>query len=585
MAISDEYIQRLLNTVDIESVVSPYVNLRRRGRVFTGLCPFHNEKTPSFTVYPETNSFYCFGCGAAGSTINFVQKIENLDYVEAIKSLSQRAGMQMPEDGYDDSLSKRRMRILSANREAAKFYNSILSEPRGEKVLQYLLGRGLTLKTITHFGMGCAPDSWDDLKKHLNSMGFSNEELYEANLVSRSEKNGKILYFDRFRNRAMTPIIDLRGNVVAFGGRVLDDSKPKYINTSDTLVYKKGRDIFALNFAKNTGSTQLILTEGYMDAIALYQYGFKNAVAGLGTALTREQAQLLSRYADEVVLAYDADEAGIKAKNRAIEILSSTGIKIRVLNLTGGKDPDEILRKYGRERFLSLLEGASNDIEYKLLAQREKFDLSTPNGKLEFLREAVKVLADLDGAIERDIYISKLSEEMNVSKDAIQQQVNELRSKRKRYKERERVRELKRESSGEGDRLNPARNVNLRAAKAEERLITILLNSPEFFGKISQSIRPEDFVTDFNRHIFTVIYNRLSEQRSVDLPLLTGDFSDDEMSRATKLSLQGRGTAYTVAECNDCINVIKQESDKKTGVKLSELSNEEFLNLFKKGNT
>ncbi len=584
MAISDEYIQRLLSYVDIESVVSPYVNLRRRGRVLTGLCPFHNEKTPSFTVYPETNSFYCFGCGAAGSTINFVQKIENLDYVEAIKALSQRAGLQMPEDGYDDSLSKRRMRMLSINREAAKFFNSVLSEPRGEKVLQYFLGRGLTHKTITHFGLGCAPDSWDDLKKHLNSLGFSNEELYAANLVSRSERNGKVSYFDRFRNRAMTPIIDLRGNVVAFGGRVLDDSKPKYINTSDTLVYKKGRDIFALNFAKNTGSSQLILTEGYMDAIALHQYGFTNAVAGLGTALTREQAQLLSRYADEIALAYDADEAGIKAKNRAIDILSSTGLKIRVLNLTGGKDPDEILRKYGRERFQSLLDGASNDIEYKLLAQREKFDLSTSNGKLEFLREAVKLLADLDGAIERDIYISKLSSELNVSRDAIQTQVNELRSKKNRYKERERVKALKRESSGEGDRLNPARNVNLRAAKAEERLITILLNSPEFYEKIEQNIKPEDFVTDFNRHIFTVIYNRLSEQKSVELSLLSGELSDDEMSRATKLFLQGRGTAFSLPECNDCIGVIKQEKVNKTDIKPSELSDEDYLKLFKKGN-
>ncbi len=582
MAVSDEYIQRLLYAVDIESVISPYVNLRRRGRILVGLCPFHNEKTPSFTVYPDTQSYYCFGCGAGGSIINFVQRFENLDYVEAIKTLSQRAGMQMPEDNYDDSLSKRKMRILSANRDAARFFHNTLLEPQGKAVLDYLLGRGLTPKTIRHFGLGCAPDSWDALKNHLNSLGYSNEELFEANLVSRSEKNGKLRFYDRFRNKAMTPIIDLRGNAVAFGGRVIDDSKPKYINTSDTLVYKKGRDIFALNFAKNGGTDRLILTEGYMDAIALHQYGFTNAVAGLGTALTREQAQLLSRYTEEVVLAYDADEAGQTAAKRAMEILGHTSLKIRVLKLSGGKDPDEILRTYGRERFQSLLDGASNDIEYKLLAVREKYDLTTPGGKLEFLKEAVKILASLDGAIERDIYSSKLSQELEVNKDAILLQINELRSKQNKFKERERVTAMQRGNIGIGDKLNPARTVRIRAAKAEERLIAILLNSPEFFDKIKDKIQPDRFVTDLNRHIFTVIYNRLSEQKSVELPMLTGDFSADEMGRVTQISVIGRAATSSVAECNDCIKVILEEKSKPEDIKPSEMDDEEFLKQFNK---
>lgn len=371
MRLSDSFLEQLRANTDIESVISPYVNLRRRGKNLVGLCPFHNEKTPSFTVYPENGSFYCFGCGVGGDVITFVRRMENLDYMEAVKQLADRVGMALPEDGYDDTLAKKRTAVLAANRAAAKFFHSQLFTDRGRHALNYFLDRGLTMKTIRHFGLGFAPDDWRALKNHLNEQGFDDILLESANLLRRSDKSGKVSYYDNFRNRVMFPIIDPRGNVIAFGGRVLDDSKPKYINTSDTLVYKKSNGVFALNFAKNGNDGKLIIAEGYMDVIALHQAGFTNAVACLGTALTKEQANLLSRYADEIILSYDADEAGQKATARALGIFGTTGMEIKVLRLTGGKDPDEIIKKYGAQRFRDIINGAANDTEYRLLRARQ----------------------------------------------------------------------------------------------------------------------------------------------------------------------------------------------------------------------
>ena len=380
---SDEFLNELRMRCDIEQVISPYVNLKRRGKNLVGLCPFHNEKTPSFTVYPDSQSFYCFGCGAGGEAIGFIRRAENLDFTEAVRYLCDKSGMVMPSDGYDDSLSKKRKRMYEINREAAKFYNSCLFTEIGREGLEYYKSRGYKKSTITRFGLGYAPNEWRALLTHMRGLGYSYEELYEANLANKSDKDGKISYYDSFRNRVMVPIIDVRGNVVAFGGRVLDDSKPKYINTSDTLVYKKSLGVFGLNFAKNTTEKTLILVEGYMDAISLHQAGFTNVIACLGTALTSEMAHLLSRYADEIILSYDADEAGQKATQRAIGILGSIGMKLRVVHLSGGKDPDEILRKYGPERFRSLIDGAANDIEFELLKARDGLDLATSDGKMK----------------------------------------------------------------------------------------------------------------------------------------------------------------------------------------------------------
>lgn len=581
MAISDEFLSELRARTDIESVISPYVNLSRRGRLVKGLCPFHNEKTPSFTIYTDSQSFYCFGCGAGGDAITFVRRIENLDYVEAVKVLADRAGMKMPEDGYDDSMAKHRQRILAANREAAKFFHSTLMSEKGKIGLDYFLGRKLTMQTIKHFGLGYAPDSWDALLKYMRSKGFTNQELYDANLVRMSNKNGKAHYYDNFKNRAMVPIIDLRGNVIAFGGRVLDDSKPKYINTSDTLVYKKSNGVFALNFAKNGNPSQIIVAEGYMDVIALHQAGFTNSIACLGTALTQEQARLVSRYADEVVLSYDSDEAGQKATRRAIDIFSKTGVKIRVLKLTGGKDPDEIIKKFGKEKFRSLIDGAANDIEYGILRERDKYDLESIDGKTKFLTAVSAILADAN-PIEQDAYAAKLASEMGISKDAIMQEIRRAYKRKAEARRKNQFSEIVRETVSPKDEINPERAKHLRAAKAEETLISSLMLNPDFYRKIKDEITEDLFITEFNKRVYIAIATRLDDGRSIELSMFAAEFTPEEMGRLAQFEAMGSGISNTIEECRDCIKVLKQEKSGNSGVNAAELSDEEFRNLFRK---
>lgn len=581
MRLSDSFLEELRSRVDIESVISPYVNLRRRGKNLVGLCPFHNEKTPSFTVYPENDSFYCFGCGVGGDVITFVRRIENLDYLEAVKMLADRAGMALPEDGFDDSMAKRRTAVLEANRAAAKFFHAELMSERGREALDYFLGRGLTIETIRHFGLGYAPDNWRALKNHLNQKGFDDTLLENANLLRRSEKNGKVNYYDNFRNRIMFPIIDPRGNVIAFGGRVMDDSKPKYINTSDTLVYKKSNGVFALNFAKNGNDGKLIVAEGYMDVIALHQAGFTNAVACLGTALTKEQANLLSRYAKEVLISYDSDEAGQKATARAINIFSSTGLEVRVLRLSGGKDPDEIIRKYGAQRFRDIIEGAANDTEYRILRAREGIDISSDDGKLKFLSLAADILAELSSPIEVDIYASRLARELDVDKTALTAQVKYRRENFVRRRKAEREREQQRMLMNGASSKNPERSANLRAAKAEETIIASLMRNPDFYQKLKDEISPDDFVTALNRRIFTVVTDRVSQGGSAEPFFLSSSFTPDEMDEVTRLFRQSSQMRNTVEECMDCIKILKMEKNRPEDIKASELSDDDFAKLFR----
>ena len=581
MRLSDSFLEELRSRVDIESVISPYVNLRRRGKNLVGLCPFHNEKTPSFTVYPENDSFYCFGCGVGGDVITFVRRIENLDYLEAVRMLADRAGMALPEDGFDDSMAKRRTAVLEANRAAAKFFHAELMSERGREALDYFLARGLTIETIRHFGLGYAPDDWRALKNHLNQKGFDDTLLENANLLRRSEKNGKVNYYDNFRNRIMFPIIDPRGNVIAFGGRVMDDSKPKYINTSDTLVYKKSNGVFALNFAKNGNDGKLIVAEGYMDVIALHQAGFTNAVACLGTALTKEQANLLSRYAKEVLISYDSDEAGQKATARAINIFSSTGLEVRVLRLSGGKDPDEIIRKYGAQRFRDIIEGAANDTEYRILRAREGIDISSDDGKLKFLSLAADILAELSSPIEVDIYASRLARELDVDKTALTAQVKYRRENFVRRRKAEREREQQRMLMSGVSSKNPERSANLRAAKAEETIIASLMRNPDFYQKLKDEISPDDFVTVLNRRIFTVVTDRVSQGGSAEPFFLSSSFTPDEMDEVTRLFRQSSQMRNTVEECMDCIKILKMEKNRPKDIKASELSDDDFAKLFR----
>ncbi len=581
MRIDERFIQELQEKADIEEFISANISLKRRGKTLVGLCPFHNEKTPSFTVYPESNSFYCFGCGAGGDVITFVRRMENLDYIEAVKSVAQSVGMSMPEDGYDDTISKQRMRVLGANREAARFFHECLMSPENRPALDYFLSRGLSINTIRRFGLGYAPDKWSALIDHLKSKGYSEYELVLANLARRSDKNNRVSYYDNFRNRVMFPIIDLRGNVIAFGGRVMDDSKPKYINTSDTLVYKKSNGVFALNLAKNANDNKLILVEGYMDVIALHQAGFTNAIACLGTAFTNEQANLLSRYAEEIIICYDNDGAGRTATARALGVLNKTGLKLRVVQMTGGKDADEIIRTHGKERFADLLKGAASTTEYKLLEAQAKCDLSTDDGKVEFLIAASQILAAC-GAVERDIYTTRLSNELGVGAESIKAQIKVAQSKLKRLEETKKRQETQEMlSKSFEDKNNPERAKNLRAAKAEETLISSFIRNPDFYNKLKEKVSPEDFITAFNRRIMQTLADALDKGLEPNLSIFSAYFTPEEMDSVTRISRISETLSNTVRECEDCIKVLKDSSSQKI-TDTSSMSDEEFLSLFKK---
>lgn len=582
--ISDEFLEQLRANNDIVSVISPYVELKRRGKNLIGLCPFHNEKTPSFTVYPDSQSFYCFGCGAGGEIISFTRRIENIDFYEAVKSLADRSGMAMPDDGFDDSLIVKRKRIYEMNKAAARFFHDTLMSEEGKPALNYYLSRGYTMSTIRHFGLGYAPNDWRRLLTHLRGLGYSYEEIYEADLAKRSEKNGKVNYYDNFRNRIMVPIINVRGQIVAFGGRVLDDSKPKYVNTSDTLVYKKSLGVFALNFAKNENDGSLLIVEGYMDVIALHQAGFTNAVAALGTAFTPEMAKLLSRYASEILLCFDNDEAGQKATQRAIETFSSVGMRVKVIKMSGGKDPDEIIKKYGPEKFRSFITGAANDIEYKILEQKNKYDVDSSDGKLEFLKAVAEILASTDDIIARDVYASKISAELGVGKETLALKIDSLVRQRKRADRKSQIRSVPKITSAVGDKVNPEKSRYLKAARAEEMLLSSLMRNPDYWQKLKDSITPEDFVTDFNRRIFVKISSRLEAGLNADFNSLADlDFSLDEINSLKAIEMQSDKLRHSLKECCDCIEVIKSEKIKsmQSAIDPSQMSDEEFMRLFK----
>ena len=577
---SDEFLSELRMRCDIEQIISSYVPLRRRGKNLVGLCPFHNEKTPSFTVYPETESFYCFGCAAGGEVISFIRRIENLDYVEAVRFLCERAGMNMPEDGYDSSMAQKRKRMYEINREAARFFHETLFSPEGKAGLDYYKSRGYSKKTLVRFGMGYAPNDWRKLLFHMKEKGYSYEELYDANLANKSEKNGKVNFYDNFRNRVIVPIIDPRGNVVAFGGRVLDDSKPKYVNTSDTLVYKKSLGVFGLNFAKNSKEKSLILVEGYMDAISLHQAGFDNAIACLGTALTSEMAHLLSRYTDEIILSYDADEAGQKATQRAIGIFSSIGMKLRVLQLSGGKDPDEILKKYGPERFRSLIDGASNDIEFELLKAKKDFDLASSDGKMKYLTKACEILADTGDSIAQDIYASKLAEELAVEKQTVTVRIGQLRRRKMNVRQKQKFSAIEQKTLTETNREALRTGKPIRVLKAEKRILSLLFRNPDFLPLLDGNIDIGDFSDETNKKLFTVLSEKIKNGDSLELGCFAETLSDSEMSALVSLVRSADGLTSTKKEFSDCINVILAEKNKDGKVLPGQMNDEEFSKAF-----
>jgi DNA primase len=574
VALSDSFLQELKMKTDIEDVISTYVTLKRRGATLVGLCPFHNEKTPSFTVYPATQSFYCFGCGAGGDAITFLKKIENLDYLDAVKTLAQRAGLQMPQEGFDDSLSKRRRRILEMNREAARFYHSVLLSPEGKVGYDYYIGRALSAATINHFGLGFAPNQWDALLKHMRAKGYQPAELVDAGLARKGQKG----YYDNFRNRVMTPIIDVRGNVIAFGGRVLDDSKPKYINTGDTLVYKKTNELFALNFAKDSKEDALILCEGYMDVIAMHQAGFTNAVAGCGTALTTEQVRLISRYAKEVILTYDADEAGQKALQKAMTLFDQTDVKVRIPALVGGKDPDEIIRTYGRDKFKGMLEGASNETEFRLLALRRQYNLATTQGKIDFIGGALQILATLP-PVEQDLYVSRLSEELGVERQNMKVQLQDLVARQGNRREKREFNRIVQENMRKTARETMATDASLRKLRAEDRLISLLLRYPDC-SRLCKDFDPQWLTPGFAQRVFTLILQRLENGDGTELMDLRDRLTDDEMGRLSGIIARGGESADAKLEFSDCLQTIRAEQQKKQE-SAAELDDQAFRDLFR----
>ncbi len=579
----EEFLTELRMRCDIEQTISMYVPLKRRGKNLVGLCPFHNEKTPSFTVYPDSQSFYCFGCGAGGEVVSFIRRAENLDYYEAVKYLADKAGMVMPSEGFDNSMAEKRRRMYEINKEAARFFNSCLFTDEGKEGLDYYKSRGMKKSTITRFGLGFAPNKWDSLLKYMRQKGYSYEELYEANLANKSEKDGRVRYYDSFRNRVMVPIIDVRGNVVAFGGRVLDDSKPKYINSSDTLVYKKSLGVFGLNFAKNSGEKSLILVEGYMDAITLHQAGFTNVIACLGTAFTGEMAHLLARYAEEIILCYDSDEAGQKATSRALGVLNSIGMKVRVVHLSGGKDPDEILRKYGPERVKSLIDGAANDIEYALLAARKDLDLATSDGKMKYLDLVADVLAKTKNNIAQDIYSSRLAEELQVSKESILARINQI-GRRKQYAEnKNKFKKIQQDSMRENTKAEIANDTNIKVLKAQELLVAFLYHNPDFYRHFEDAISAEDFTPGDIRAIFSCLCERIKDGLSLEYTFFSELLTTDQLSYFVKINKTNQDLTSSPKTCEDCIEVIKN-SKKKSESKQSfdNLSDEEYLKLFNK---
>ena len=580
MRLNDSFISEITARNDIESVVSQYVSLRRRGNTFVGLCPFHNEKTGSFTVYTQTNSFYCFGCGAGGDVINFTMRIENLDYMEAVRTLADRSGLQMPTDDYDDSMQKLRLKIYEVNRAAARFFHSKLFDKADTRGLEYFSQtRQLSANTIRHFGLGYSPDSWDALYKHLKSEGFSDELMLQANLIVR-RKNGNG-YFDRFSKRVMYPIIDLRGNVIAFGGRKLpnDDSAAKYINTSDTPVYKKTNNVFALNFAKNSKRKGLILCEGYMDVIAMHQAGFDNAVAACGTSFTDEQAKLLSRYSDEIVVIMDADAAGEKSTNRTIEILNKTGMSVRVVRLPDEKDPDEFIRKHGAAIFSNLVEDAGNDIEYKLKSEENKHNLASDNGKLEYLRGAATILSKVDDPIARELYISRVSGQFDIPVQAFRQSVNQAIKSRNRAEEKRRAAKI---VSGQTDIIsaNPEKRLRRRACVAEESALSVLYNHPELYK--GSGLTADHFVTDFNRRIFERLVQIVESGAQPEFSKFSGDFAPDEMGEIVMMFNRRVGGDVAAKELRDSVSVMVDEKSKTALPNPSEMTDDEWAENIKR---
>ncbi len=535
--IPHEYIEEVVRRNEIADVVGNYVQLKRKGRLYGGLCPFHSEKTPSFYVYPETQSFYCFGCGAGGDVITFIKKINNIDYEDAVTRLAGRAGRPEPEE--DDRGGRMRSRVLAINKDAARWFYACLnsSTEEAKQARAYWRRRGLDDKTIVRFGLGYAPDDFRSTYQHLKDKGYTDAELLESGLVKRSEKGN---LYNIFHRRVMTPIFDLRGNIIAFGGRVLDDSKPKYINSPETLVYKKSKTVFALQLAKKSTSRRYVLCEGYMDVISMQQAGIDTAVCACGTALTPDQVRLISEYADEVVLSYDSDEAGQKATARSLELFRDSPVKVSVLQIPGAKDPDEYIKKYGAERFRALLDGTGNALEFRIGQVRKKYDLVQDKDRLDYVREVVRLLADRNSPTEREVYAGRLAEETNISKTAIMAQLEEEVKKSSYRRRAEKQKQLL--HSGPADTIRVPYQAGgqkaLAVASAEQMLVAAMLREPSFVPLAMQRLDPAALILPDMRQAAEAIFRCQREGAAVTLANVGALVPENTLTELSRLAAQ-----------------------------------------------
>ncbi len=556
MAFPPSFIDELVARNPIEEVVGQYVTLRRSGANMFGLCPFHGEKTASFSVAPDKGIYYCFGCHKGGGVVNFMMEVEGLSYPDAVRSLAKRVGMDVPEDEQYQSRYKAQERLWALMKEAGRFFHSQLYSPAGVDCLAYVQKRGLSKKIVTQFGMGYAPDSWNALISAMKAKGYTEQELKDADLVG--EKNGRI--YDRFRNRLMFPIIDVRGNVIGFGGRVLDDSTPKYLNTSETIIFNKRKNLFGLNFAKKSKLGYLILVEGNVDVVTLHQYGFDNAVASLGTSLTDEHATLLSRYTEQVVLTYDADEAGQRAAKRAIPMLEKVGIQVKVLRMRDAKDPDEFLHKHGADAFKVLLEESSNRVEYQLDAIARKYDISDDDQKVKYLQESAELIASLGSAVQREVYSGRVAQRAKITMDAMKMEVSRA-YKRRLARDRKKQEKI---DLAPAQALKPkSRSIrydNMKSAMAEESVIAMVCKSPSVFSQLTK-LKPEQFSSPLLGRVYGQLQDRYANGLEVS-PTVLEELDGEEMSHITGILQRNPGPVNESALI-DCVSTICAEFGKK----------------------
>ena len=562
MAIPERFLDEVIARTDLVDLVSESVRLTKKGSSYWGCCPFHSEKTPSFHVVPDRQIYKCFGCGKGGGAINFVMELENLSFREAVEVLAKRAGMQMPETmGPSADARQRREKLLELNRQAARAFHSWLYTQEGARGLAYLQKRGLSKATLTRFGLGFAPNSWDALIREMNKQGYDKRDLLDAGLAVNN-KDGRI--YDRFRNRVMFPIIDVRGNVIGFGGRVMDDSTPKYLNSPDTPVYNKSRNVFALNIAKKSKAERVILTEGYMDTISLHQAGFDSAVASLGTALTEEHAQLLSRYFKQTIISYDGDGAGAAAAQRAIPILEKAGLKVRVLRVTGAKDPDEFIKRYGRDAFARLLDKSENQVDYRLDQLRQKFNLEDDAQKVAFLQEAAQMLAGLHSAVEREIYGGHAAQTAGVSPETMAQEINRALKIRLRKEKKQQERRDLSPASQLQPRSRGLRYENIRSARAEEGVLRLLLLDPGLL-RDTQGLTGAEFSSPLLGRAYDLLEARAEEGLSLQLAVLAEDLTSEEMDHLAQVVSQPESAANAQQAMADYIAVIRREALLRSG--------------------